>query len=140
MNCVRVVDMPGADPSDGRIVCNPQGRFDSKELCKEFQFTYAFNSFDKAAENYTSQQLVYATIGLPVLNEAMSGYNCCLFAYGQTGSGKSYSVIGGPGDEGIVPLVVREIFTPRSPLSFYTLHKLFPHASHTFCFTGPRDL
>ena len=30
---------------------------------------------------------------MQVLDNAWTGYNCCLFAYGQTGSGKSYSMV-----------------------------------------------
>jgi hypothetical protein len=33
-----------------------------------------------------------------------AGYNSCLFAYGQTGSGKSFSMMGYPGNPGIVPI------------------------------------
>jgi len=36
---------------------------------------------------------VYEALGKTVLDNAWSGYNCCLFAYGQTGAGKSYSMV-----------------------------------------------
>ena len=45
-----------------------------------------------------------------MLNNAWTGYNCCLFAYGQTGSGKSFSMIGKEPNVGIVPRVTEEMF------------------------------
>lgn len=43
------------------------------------------------------------------MENAIAGYNCCLFAYGQTGSGKSYSIFGYGKNKGIVPLVCEEL-------------------------------
>ena len=40
-----------------------------------------------------------AVAGAPVVDNAMSGYNSCIFAYGQTGSGKTYTMLG-PGMDG----------------------------------------
>ena len=40
---------------------------------------------------------------------ANKGFNSCIFAYGQTGSGKSYSIIGPPEDEGLIPRVSRDL-------------------------------
>jgi len=54
---------------------------------------------------------VYEALGKTVLDNAWSGYNCCLFAYGQTGAGKSYSMIGYGENIGIVPITCNEIFT-----------------------------
>ena len=35
-----------------------------------------------------------AVAGAPVVDNAMKGYNSCIFAYGQTGSGKTYTMLG----------------------------------------------
>ena len=59
---------------------------------------------------YASQQFVFQDLGRSVLNNALQGYNCCLFAYGQTGSGKSYSFVGYGANRGIVPQVCDEVF------------------------------
>ena len=32
--------------------------------------------------------------GAPVVNNALKGYNSCIFGYGQTGSGKTYTMLG----------------------------------------------
>ena len=34
--------------------------------------------------NYASQEAVFADVGAPVVQNALQGFNCCLFAYGQT--------------------------------------------------------
>ena len=59
---------------------------------------------------YASQKEVYEGLGRGVLNNALEGYNCCLFAYGQTGSGKSYSFVGYGSNKGVVPQVCDEVF------------------------------
>ena len=41
--------------------------------------------------------------GKDVLDNAIQGYNACIFAYGQTGSGKSYSMMGGSSEPGLIP-------------------------------------
>ena len=50
---------------------------------------------------------------MPVLQQALQGYNGTIFAYGQTGSGKTHTMHGwGQGDEeeGIVPRLSRDLF------------------------------
>ena len=37
-----------------------------------------------------------------MVGRALEGYNACFFAYGQTGSGKSHSVLGSPGEDGML--------------------------------------
>ena len=43
---------------------------------------------------------VFNDLGLGMLENAWSGYNCSIFAYGQTGSGKSYSIMGNANNKG----------------------------------------
>eukprot|EP00659_Diplonema_papillatum_P018987 gene18987-29244_t len=44
-----------------------------------------------------SQADLYSEYGRPMVEDAVNGYNTCLFAYGQTGSGKTYTLLGLPG-------------------------------------------
>ena len=94
---------------------------DSTGNKRSFTFDYSFWSHSgykeqddgllvPVNEKYADQDHVYDKVGVQVLNNAMSGYHCCLFAYGQTGSGKSYSMIGYGANRGIVPIISREIF------------------------------
>ena len=74
---------------------------------------------------YASQQFVYQGLGRGVLNNALNGFNCCLFAYGQTGSGKSYSFVGYGSNKGIVPQVCDEIFKRKT--GAHSLPRSLPH-------------
>ncbi len=88
---------------------------------KSFAFDHSYWSHDGfirlengycEAENprYATQRKVFDDLGQDILNSTFEGYNSCLFAYGQTGSGKSYSVVGGPGNKGIIPIICDELF------------------------------
>lgn len=58
---------------------------------QSFTFDHCFWSCDEHHLQYASQEDVYNTLAVPLLEKAYEGYNTCLFAYGQTGSGKSYT-------------------------------------------------
>jgi hypothetical protein len=49
------------------------------------------------AGHFASQEVVFQDIGIPIVDNAIGGYNCTLFAYGQTGSGKTYTMLGADG-------------------------------------------
>jgi len=66
---------------------------------------------------YASQLQVFQALGKGVLDNALAGFNCCLFAYGQTGSGKSYSFVGYGSNRGIVPQVCDDIFKRKETLA-----------------------
>ncbi|KAF2924120.1 kinesin-like protein KIN-12E isoform X1 [Oryza sativa Japonica Group] len=51
-------------------------------------------TFDHVACETISQEKLFGVVGLPMVENCMSGYNGCLFAYGQTGSGKTYTMMG----------------------------------------------
>jgi hypothetical protein len=72
-------------------------------------------SFDGCFGLGKDQEGVYATVGKPVLEHVLSGYNACILSYGATGSGKTYSMFGPPGAlgtelMGIVPRLCNELF------------------------------
>ncbi|XP_014214321.1 kinesin-like protein KIF14 isoform X3 [Copidosoma floridanum] len=79
-----------------------------------------FSNNDSSKPGHASQETVFNSIGLPLVQNAFEGYNVCLFAYGQTGSGKSYSMMGPEPsqpnsidihpDAGIIPRFCHEIF------------------------------
>lgn len=49
---------------------------------------------------------VFDSIGEPILDSVLRGYNGTIFAYGQTGSGKTYTLLNAEGDtadSGLVP-------------------------------------
>ena len=55
------------------------------------QQAYEFTQVFKPSDN---NQECFKSIGIPLLNEVLHGYNAILMAYGQTGSGKTYSILG----------------------------------------------
>jgi len=48
--------------------------------------------FDRVFGMYSRQNEVYEAVVKPIVNEAMTGYNCTVFAYGPTGTGKTYTM------------------------------------------------
>ncbi|XP_055761861.1 kinesin-like protein KIF16B isoform X5 [Salvelinus fontinalis] len=54
---------------------------------------------------------VFKDLGSDVLKAAFQGYNACIFAYGQTCSGKSYTMMGNPGDAGLIPRICEGLFS-----------------------------
>lgn len=60
-----------------------------------YMYDHCFVSHDDPSKpGHASQENVFNSIGLPLVQNAFEGYNVCLFAYGQTGSGKSFSMMG----------------------------------------------
>jgi hypothetical protein len=83
--------------------------------CAEKTFTYdrAYWSTDPQDMHYADQNILMMELGLELQENALQGFNSCLFAYGQTGSGKTYSVLGQPSakeHKGILPRIIEEVF------------------------------
>ncbi|ELT98872.1 hypothetical protein CAPTEDRAFT_195907 [Capitella teleta] len=92
------------------VILNPKG--DSRTGAKDFTFDHSYWSMDSSQmEKYASQQQVFKDLGLDVIKCAYEGYNACIFAYGQTGSGKTYTMMGRPGDSGLIPRICEELFS-----------------------------
>ncbi|CAK65046.1 unnamed protein product (macronuclear) [Paramecium tetraurelia] len=64
--------------------------------------------YDHVIPPSASQQDVFTLIGQPLINNALQGYNGCVFAYGQTGSGKTHTLIGN--NDGLLPQCLQYIF------------------------------
>jgi hypothetical protein len=63
---------------------------------KVFDFDDIHWSYDPsdAEDSYASQEDVFASIGVPVVEQALAGISGLCVAYGQTGSGKVFFVFG----------------------------------------------
>ncbi|XP_065651766.1 kinesin-like protein KIF13A isoform X6 [Hydra vulgaris] len=77
---------------------------------KSFTFDHCFWSMDKDDPRFSGQEYVFECLGTDVLENAFNGYNACIFAYGQTGSGKSFSMMGAPGQKGLIPRICDSLF------------------------------
>jgi hypothetical protein len=59
-----------------------RGRSDADQ--RQFTFDHSFWSHDPDdVDNFHTQQYVYESIGRGVLENALNGFNACIFAYGQ---------------------------------------------------------
>ncbi|CAA3022560.1 kinesin KIN-12D [Olea europaea subsp. europaea] len=68
--------------------------------------------FDHVACETIDQETLFRMVGLPMVENCLSGYNSCMFAYGQTGSGKTYTMLGGIDELEVTPSPNRGM-TPR---------------------------
>lgn len=110
-NCELVIDMPNS------TTCEVKGN-----ASKKFFFDHCLWTFKGDDDNivtdakrggdnvFADQKHVYQCIGRRILDNALQGFNACLFAYGQTGSGKTYTMMGVPSDPGIIPRLTRDLF------------------------------
>ncbi|KAL4483969.1 hypothetical protein ABPG72_013975 [Tetrahymena utriculariae] len=75
--------------------------------------------FDKVIDQEASQEEVYQSCVKDLLNKSFEGYNATVLAYGQTGSGKTFTMgtsntsLNDAQEMGIIPRVIREIFSIR---------------------------
>ena len=70
-------------------------------------------TFDQVFDEESTQQEVFESVGKPLCEHALAGYNTTIFAYGQTGAGKTHTMHGptSPADaRGLVPRVMEHLF------------------------------
>ncbi|XP_054459623.1 kinesin-like protein KIF16B isoform X4 [Anoplopoma fimbria] len=83
----------------------------TRDRTKTFTYDFSYDSSDCKSSTFVSQEKVFKDLGSDVLRAAFEGYNACVFAYGQTGSGKSYTMMGNPGDAGLIPRFCEGLFS-----------------------------
>ncbi|XP_029312479.1 kinesin-like protein KIF16B isoform X3 [Cottoperca gobio] len=83
----------------------------TRDRTKTFTYDFSYDSTDCKSSTFVSQEKVFKDLGSDVLKAAFEGYNACVFAYGQTGSGKSYTMMGNPGDAGLIPRFCESLFS-----------------------------
>ena len=96
--------------------------------------------FKRIFPGETSQDQLFLSVGVPLVEPMMDGYNCGVLAYGQTGSGKTYTLFGHGFDSvsrsavaeesrGLVPRLLQTLFhdiqLSMSPLVTYTVFVSF---------------
>ncbi|XP_031270349.1 kinesin-like protein KIN-14N [Pistacia vera] len=72
-------------------------------------------TFDRVFMPDAPQEDVFVEIS-QLVQSALDGYKVCIFAYGQTGSGKTYTMMGKPGQKGLIPRSLEQIFQTRQSL------------------------
>ncbi|KAM3135862.1 hypothetical protein pb186bvf_011991 [Paramecium bursaria] len=82
---------------------------DQKKVKKDFEKRQFL--FDAVFDPKANQQTIYNEVGRSVVDSVIKGFNGTIFCYGQTGTGKTYTMMGGPDDQGIIPRSLEHIFT-----------------------------
>ncbi|XP_042490597.1 kinesin-like protein KIN-12F [Macadamia integrifolia] len=78
-------------------------------------------SFDSVVDSSSSQEDIFKLVGVPLVKDALAGFNTSILSYGQTGSGKTYTMWGpqsamveghsSTSHQGIVPRVFQMLFS-----------------------------
>ena len=71
--------------------------------------THSF-SYDYVFDEETSNQDVYEAVIQPLISSFLSGGKASFFAFGQTNSGKTYTIFGSPSTEGLLSLLLQQVF------------------------------
>ena len=71
---------------------------------------YCFGSSEETGDGVAKQLEVFNAIGRPAVEMLMVGNSQIIMAYGQSGTGKTYTIMGPPTEEGLVPSILRELF------------------------------
>ena len=75
----------------------------------DFSHSRAF-TFNGVLPSSRSNAEVFEATASPLIASVLAGVNCSFIAYGQTGSGKTHSILGTPGDPGMLPRSVQCAF------------------------------
>jgi Kinesin motor domain len=67
-------------------------------------------AFDTVHQEASSNREVFQASGAPVVQAAVQGINGTMFAYGVTSSGKTHTMMGVPGQPGVVQQAVQHLF------------------------------
>ncbi|KAK7305206.1 hypothetical protein VNO77_43107 [Canavalia gladiata] len=78
-------------------------------------------TFDEVFDANSNQEEVFLSVGVPLVRNALAGYNTSILSFGQSGSGKTYTMWGPPSavveepshssHQGIVPRILRMLFS-----------------------------
>ena len=75
---------------------------------------YEYFNFDRVFPSTATQDEIFQVVGVPIIEDVLTGYNGTVFAYGQTGSGKTYTMMGCDVHDsetcGIIPRSLKLIF------------------------------
>ncbi|CAL0317445.1 unnamed protein product [Lupinus luteus] len=78
-------------------------------------------TFDSVFDSNSNQEDIFQTVGVPLVKNAIAGYNTSVLSYGQSGSGKTYTMWGPPSamfeepslqsHKGVVPRIFQMLFS-----------------------------
>ncbi|XP_020224344.1 kinesin-like protein KIN-12F isoform X1 [Cajanus cajan] len=92
-------------------------------------------TFDSVFDSNTNQEDIFQSVGVPLVKNALAGYNTSILSYGQSGSGKTYTMWGPPSamfeelspqsHKGIVPRIFQMLFSELDKEQHVSEGKLF---------------
>ncbi|KAA0065789.1 hypothetical protein IC582_014662 [Cucumis melo] len=78
-------------------------------------------SFDSVFDSDSKQEDIFSKIGIPLVKDALAGYNTSIMSFGQTGSGKTFTMWGPPSamvedpsplsNQGLAPRIFQMLFS-----------------------------
>ena len=104
------------DPTSYDALNGAQNTYNIDPSCwsRNFHYDYCLWSTDPTADAFASQETVFHTVGQPVVQHTVDGFNTCVLAYGQTGAGKTWSMLGSgdgnPEEFGLIPRICYGLF------------------------------
>ncbi|KAE9614756.1 putative plus-end-directed kinesin ATPase [Lupinus albus] len=114
---VKVVVRIRPSNTDGREGDGTVKKISPDTLCVgDRQFIY-----NSVFDSKSNQEDIFQTVGIPLVKNAIAGYNTSVLSYGQSGSGKTYTMWGPPSamfeepspqsQKGIVPRIFQMLFS-----------------------------
>ena len=97
-------------PTPGPSSCEGDAAHNKVLLARSAHGAARRYTFDHVFEPSATNAELYASVGAPLLNAALDGYNATLLAYGQTGAGKTHTIMGQGQDPGVVMRLVAQLF------------------------------
>lgn len=121
---VRVRPFNEKEKGTKNIIYMNGSTFINGEKKKQFTYDYNYWSFDDS-QHKTTQEDIYNDLGRPLVNDALNGYNCCIFAYGVSGSGKTHTMMGSNQDPGLIPRICTELMNSKAQIevSYLEIYK-----------------
>ncbi|XP_056382654.1 kinesin-like protein KIF18A isoform X2 [Hyla sarda] len=77
----------------------------AKKKNKDLKFV-----FDCVFDENSTQQEIFDQTTKFVLDGVLNGYNCTVLAYGATGAGKTHTMLGSPGQPGVMYLTMMDLY------------------------------
>eukprot|EP00931_Biecheleriopsis_adriatica_P119980 TRINITY_DN95132_c0_g1_i1.p1 TRINITY_DN95132_c0_g1~~TRINITY_DN95132_c0_g1_i1.p1 ORF type:complete len:645 (+),score=74.46 TRINITY_DN95132_c0_g1_i1:111-1937(+) len=71
------------------------------------------------------QVKVFEAIGVRAIQSALGGFDTCIFASGQTGTGKTHTIVGTPGDPGLLPRLLGKLLEGGRKLCWISCMELY---------------
>ena len=97
-------------PTQGPSSCEGDAATNKVLLARSAHGAARRYTFDHVFAPSATNAELYASVGAPLLNAALDGYNATLLAYGQTGAGKTHTIMGQGQDPGVVMRLVAQLF------------------------------